>query len=131
MEPIIITGCSGFIGSNLLKAFNDDFKQYGIDIADKKSIHRHDEIYNWNQLDILPTGNIIIQLTGKALIELRKIDTDEVLSFALDGENTSFVDMPIWHTHNIKNIGTEELYTFFWINELFDPNDPDTYYEKV
>lgn len=70
-------------------------------------------------------------IKGKALIELRKIGTDEVLSFELDGENPSFVDMPIWFTHNIKNIGEEELYTIFWINEHFDANDPDTFFEKV
>lgn len=70
-------------------------------------------------------------IKGKALIELRKIGTDEVLSFELDGENPSFVDMPIWFTHNIKNIGEEELYTIFWINEHFDANDPDTFFEIV
>jgi len=70
-------------------------------------------------------------IKGKALIEFRKIGTDEVLSFELDGEYPSFVDMPIWYTHNIKNIGTEELYTIFWINEFFDANDPDTYFEVV
>ena len=70
-------------------------------------------------------------IKGKALIELRKIGTDEVLSFKLDGENPSFVDMPIWFTHNIKNIGEEELYTIFWINEHFDANDPDTFFEIV
>ncbi len=70
-------------------------------------------------------------IKGKALIELRKIGTTEVLSFELDGEQPSFVDMPIWFTHNIKNIGSEELYTIFWINEFFDGNDPDTYYEPV
>lgn len=70
-------------------------------------------------------------IKGKALIELRKIGTKEVLSFILDGENPSFVDMPIWYTHNIKNIGNEELLTLFWINEFYDPNDPDTYFEVV
>lgn len=70
-------------------------------------------------------------IKGKALIELRKIDSNEVLSFELNGENPSFVDMPIWYTHNIKNIGTEELYTIFWINEFFDPKDPDTYFKEV
>lgn len=70
-------------------------------------------------------------IKGKALIELRKIETKEVLSFILDGENPSFVDMPIWYTHNIKNIGNEELLTLFWINEFYDPNDPDTYFEAV
>jgi len=70
-------------------------------------------------------------IKGKALIELRKIGTTEVLSFELDGGKPSFVDMPVWHTHNIKNIGDEELYTIFWINEFFDPGDPDTFFEVV
>ncbi|NWJ51808.1 MAG: SDR family oxidoreductase [Bacteroidetes bacterium] len=70
-------------------------------------------------------------IKGKALIELRKVGTDEILSFELTGEHPSFVDMPIWFTHNIKNIGSDELYTIFWINEFFDQNDPDTFFEKV
>lgn len=68
---------------------------------------------------------------GKALIQLRKIGTTEVLDFYLDGDEPSYVDMPIWYTHNIKNIGEEELYTIFWINEFYDVNDPDTYFETV
>lgn len=70
-------------------------------------------------------------IKGKALIQLRRIGTDGVLDFYLDGENPSYVDMPIWYTHNIKNIGDEVLYTNFWINEFYDPNDPDTYFENV
>lgn len=70
-------------------------------------------------------------IKGKALIQLRKIGTDEVLDFYLDGNEPAYVDMPIWYTHNIKNIGDEELYTNFWINEFFDPNDPDTFFENV
>jgi UDP-2-acetamido-2,6-beta-L-arabino-hexul-4-ose reductase len=70
-------------------------------------------------------------IKGKALIELRRIGTTEVLSFELDGDQPSFVDMPIWHTHNIKNIGDEELYTIFWINEFFDASDADTFFEIV
>lgn len=70
-------------------------------------------------------------IQGKAVIELRRIGTDEVLHFDLDGENPSFVDMPVWYTHNITNVGNEDLLTLFWINEFFDPNDPDTYFEKV
>ena len=70
-------------------------------------------------------------IKGKALIQLRRIGTDEVLDFYLDGENPCYVDMPIWYTHNIKNIGDEVLYTNFWINEFYDPNDPDTYFENV
>jgi UDP-2-acetamido-2,6-beta-L-arabino-hexul-4-ose reductase len=70
-------------------------------------------------------------IKGKAIIQLRKIGTDEVLTFELNGDNPSYVDMPVWYTHNIKNAGDEELYTVFWINEFFDQNDPDTYVEVV
>jgi UDP-2-acetamido-2,6-beta-L-arabino-hexul-4-ose reductase len=70
-------------------------------------------------------------IKGKALIQLRRVGTSEVLNFYLDGDEPSYVDMPIWYTHNIKNIGDETLYTNFWINEPFDPADPDTYVEIV
>jgi UDP-2-acetamido-2,6-beta-L-arabino-hexul-4-ose reductase len=70
-------------------------------------------------------------IKGKALIQLRKIGSAEVFDYYLTGDNPSYVDMPIWYTHNIKNIGDEELYTMFWINEFYDKNDPDTYFETV
>jgi UDP-2-acetamido-2,6-beta-L-arabino-hexul-4-ose reductase len=70
-------------------------------------------------------------IKGKALIQLRRIGTKEVLDFYLDGNEPSYVDMPIWYTHNIKNIGDDILYTNFWINEFYDPNDADTYFEEV
>ena len=70
-------------------------------------------------------------IKGKALIQLRRIGTKEVHDFYLNGEESAYVDMPIWYTHNIKNIGKDMLYTIFWINEPFDKNDPDTYFEIV
>ena len=70
-------------------------------------------------------------IKGKALIQLRQIGTDKVLDFYLDGKEPAYVDMPVWFTHNIKNIGEEELYTIFWINEFYDEKDPDTYFENV
>lgn len=70
-------------------------------------------------------------IKGKAIIELRRIGTNKIMTFELDGRQPSFVDMPIWHTHNITNVGDEELYTIFWINEHYNPSDPDTYFEKV
>jgi UDP-2-acetamido-2,6-beta-L-arabino-hexul-4-ose reductase len=70
-------------------------------------------------------------IKGKALIQLRRIGTEEVFDFYLDGDEPAYVDMPIWSTHNIKNIGEDILYTIFWINEPFDENDPDTYFEIV
>jgi UDP-2-acetamido-2,6-beta-L-arabino-hexul-4-ose reductase len=70
-------------------------------------------------------------IKGKALIQLRKIGSNEVFDYYLSGDAPAYVDMPIWYTHNIKNIGEEELYTMFWINEFYDANDPDTFFEKV
>lgn len=70
-------------------------------------------------------------IKGKALIQLRRIGTNEIFNFYLDGDTPSYVDMPIWFTHNIKNIGDEVLYTNFWINEFYNPNDTDTYFENV
>lgn len=72
-----------------------------------------------------------IVIKGKAEIKLRRIGTKEVYTFNLDGKEPAFVDMPVWYTHNITNTGKEDLYTIFWVNELFDVNDPDTYYEEV
>ncbi|SMC54747.1 polysaccharide biosynthesis C-terminal domain-containing protein [Cellulophaga tyrosinoxydans] len=70
-------------------------------------------------------------ISGKALIQLRKIGTNEVIDYYLDGSEPAYVDMPIWYTHNIKNIGDEELITLFWINEPYNPEDADTYFENV
>lgn len=70
-------------------------------------------------------------IKGKALIQLRRIGTDEVLDFYLNGDEPGYVDMPIWYTHNIKNIGDEILYTNFWINETYNSDDADTFFEEV
>lgn len=70
-------------------------------------------------------------IKGKARIQLRRIGTEEVIDFYLDGNEPSYVDMPVWYTHNITNIGNEELYTQFWINEWYNPEDGDTYFEEV
>jgi len=70
-------------------------------------------------------------IRGKARIQLRRIGTKKVMDFDLDGREPSYVDMPVWHTHNLTNTGDSELLTLFWISESFDPEDPDTYFEKV
>jgi UDP-2-acetamido-2,6-beta-L-arabino-hexul-4-ose reductase len=70
-------------------------------------------------------------ISGKASIQIRKIDSDEVFEYILDGTEPAYVDMPIWYTHNIKNIGNKELITLFWINEPYNPEDADTYFIKV
>ncbi|WP_299837537.1 NAD-dependent epimerase/dehydratase family protein [uncultured Tenacibaculum sp.] len=70
-------------------------------------------------------------ISGKASIKLRKIDSNEIIEYILDGEEPAYVDMPIWYTHNITNIGDKELITLFWINEPYDPSDADTYFVEV
>lgn len=70
-------------------------------------------------------------IKGKAKIELRKIGTSKVFDFYLDGNTPSYVDMPVWFTHNITNVGEDELFTVFWINEFYQADDPDTYMEIV
>lgn len=72
-----------------------------------------------------------VVVKGEAIIRLRKIGSNEVIEYKVSGDDPAFVDMPVWYTHNITNIGNEELYTLFWINEFYDPNDPDTYFEEV
>jgi UDP-2-acetamido-2,6-beta-L-arabino-hexul-4-ose reductase len=70
-------------------------------------------------------------IRGKAVISLRRIGTDDIISFELDGQDPAFVDIPVWHTHLIRNAGDDELITLFWINEHYDPAEPDTYFELV
>jgi UDP-2-acetamido-2,6-beta-L-arabino-hexul-4-ose reductase len=70
-------------------------------------------------------------IRGKARIRLRRTGTAEVLNFDLNGNEPAYVDMPVWYTHNITNVGEDDLYTVFWINELYDKDDADTYFEVV
>lgn len=68
---------------------------------------------------------------GKALIKLRKFNSTQVYELVVDGSEPGYVDIPVWYTHNLSNIGSDELLTMFWINEFYDPADPDTYFEEV
>jgi UDP-2-acetamido-2,6-beta-L-arabino-hexul-4-ose reductase len=70
-------------------------------------------------------------LSGRAVIRLRRMLTDEVIDFEVNGDEPSVVDMPTMWAHSIKNVGTEELVTLFWAHELFNPEAPDTYAEPV
>ena len=73
-----------------------------------------------------------IVVAGTALIQQRKVDTDEVLEFKVSGENIQAVHMLPGYTHNIINLSeTENLVTVMWANEAFDPGYPDTYFESV
>jgi UDP-2-acetamido-2,6-beta-L-arabino-hexul-4-ose reductase len=70
-------------------------------------------------------------ISGRASIKIRQIGTQEVREYIIEGENPGYVDIPIWHTHCITNIGDSELITLFWINEFYNPSDPDTFFESV
>ena len=73
-----------------------------------------------------------IVVSGHGLIQERKIGTDEVIEFEVSGERIRAVHMLPGYTHNIINLSdTENLVTLMWANELFDPQHPDTFFEKV
>lgn len=73
-----------------------------------------------------------IVVSGKGLIQMRKIGSDEVLNFEVSGEKIEAVHMLPGYTHNIINRSdTEDLVTVMWANECFDPNKPDTFFEVV
>lgn len=68
---------------------------------------------------------------GEAEIKLRKLFTGEIHCFRVSGSQPAYVDIPTFHTHSITNVGSSILHTLFWANEIFDPNDSDTYGEAV
>ena len=73
-----------------------------------------------------------IVVSGHGLIQQRKIDSDQVLEFEVSGEKIEAVHMLPGYTHNIINLSDKaDLVTVMWANEEFDPNRPDTYFEKV
>ena len=73
-----------------------------------------------------------IVVAGHGLIQLRKEGTDEVLNYEVTGDKIQSVIMLPGYTHNIINLSdTEDLVTVMYCNEIFDPNKPDTYFDKV
>ena len=70
-------------------------------------------------------------VSGKGVIRFRKIDSDEVLEYFVSGEKMEVIDIPTGYTHNIQNIGDNDLVTIMWANEPFNPNKPDTYFLEV
>lgn len=68
---------------------------------------------------------------GKALIRLRHIITNNIVEYKVDDSKMEIVEMIPGYTHNIKNIGSEEMILFLWANENFDSENPDTYFLDV
>ena len=70
-------------------------------------------------------------VSGEGLIQFRKIDSDEIIEYKVSGEKLEVIDIPVGYTHNIINIGTTDMVTIMWVNEIFDKEKPDTYFLEV
>ena len=70
-------------------------------------------------------------VSGKGLIQFRKVGETEVIDYYVNGEKLEVIDIPPGYTHNIKNVGDTDLVTFMWANEAFDPENPDTIFLEV
>lgn len=70
-------------------------------------------------------------IEGTANIKLRKIDSDEPITYTVSDQNIEIVDIPPGYTHSIENVTDGEIIVLFWANELFDPDNPDTFPLKV
>jgi len=72
---------------------------------------------------------VVVQ--GQAVIRFRQINADDIIEYPVSGDKIEIVDIPPGYTHEITNIGETDVITLFWVNEIFDPDNPDTYYLKV
>jgi len=70
-------------------------------------------------------------VSGKGVIRFRKIDEEKVHEYFVSGEKLEVVDIPVGYTHNIENQGETDMVTVMWVNEVFDPERPDTYFLPV
>lgn len=70
-------------------------------------------------------------VSGEGVIQLRKIDSEEVIEYKVSGEKLEVIDIPIGYTHNIINTGTSDMVTVMWVNEIFNPEKPDTVFMEV
>lgn len=68
---------------------------------------------------------------GKGVIRFRDVFSDEIIEYYVSDENLEVVDIPTGYTHNIVNLGEEDMITIMWVNEPFDPDTPDTYPMEV
>ncbi len=70
-------------------------------------------------------------IRGEAEIEFRQIDSNQIITYKVNGSEPTVVDIPTGYTHNITNTGETELITLFWANEIFNIERPDTYFLEV
>ena len=72
-----------------------------------------------------------VVISGQGVIRFRKINTDKVIEYKVNGNELTIVDIPCGYTHNIENTGETDLVTIMWANEVFNPEKPDTYFMEV
>ena len=72
-----------------------------------------------------------VVLEGEAVIRMRPVLGGDIWEYHVSGDTPAAVDMPTLHTHSIENVGERPLLTLFWSHELFDPDNPDTYADRV
>jgi len=70
-------------------------------------------------------------VSGSGVVRFRKVGTEEVIAYPVSGESLEVVDIPTGYTHNITNTGSNDMVTVMWCNELFDAENPDTFFEPV
>ena len=70
-------------------------------------------------------------VSGKGVIRFRKIDEEKVYEYFVSGDKLEVVDIPVGYTHNIENLGNTDMVTVMWVNEVFDPEHPDTFFLPV
>ncbi len=68
---------------------------------------------------------------GEGLIRFRRVGSEAVYEYSVSGDHLQVVDIPAGYTHSIANVGTDELVTVMWASEPYDPEKPDTFYERV
>ena len=70
-------------------------------------------------------------IDGEAEISFRKLDTIEINTYTVSGKDLKVIDIPVGYVHSLKNIGKTDLITLIWADEIFDPENPDTYFAEV
>ncbi|MBN2801532.1 MAG: NAD-dependent epimerase/dehydratase family protein [Deltaproteobacteria bacterium] len=70
-------------------------------------------------------------VSGQGEIRLRSIDSNRIIIYTVKGEELKVVDIPPGYTHNITNTGKTDMVTVMWVNEIYDPENPDTFFLKV
>ncbi|WEG73794.1 capsular polysaccharide biosynthesis protein CapF [Vagococcus intermedius] len=70
-------------------------------------------------------------VSGEGIIRFRKVNDTQVVEYPVSAQKLEVVDIPVGYTHNIENTGTEDMVTVMWVNEIFDPENPDTIFLEV